>query len=91
MKTCPMFQPLSSSRSYVCGRCVAAIRQSQLGVSRKISGSARARHGARQHDASSSALEVLEARGYIKEIAGYALSNCSEPQALTLKSATVMP
>jgi len=56
---------LRQSRPYVCRQCV-----SQLSHTRRQFSVGRASLNSSKHETNSNVLELLEARGYIKEIAG---------------------
>lgn len=64
----PLFARLSQSRPYVCRQCV-----SQLTKLRRPLSSSRVSRQASKHETNGNVLELLEARGYIKEIAGYVI------------------
>lgn len=61
----PILGRLSQSRPYVCRQCA-----SQLGRSRRPFSASRASRQDTKHEKNGNVLELLEARGYIKEIAG---------------------
>jgi hypothetical protein len=63
---------LRQSRPYVCRQCV-----SQLSLTRRQFSAGRALLNSTKDETNGNVLELLEARGYIKEIAGSVVSNDS--------------